>query len=70
MLFIFHLEFKSHLHDIDIVEYNSKIEHNKDYEEKFLSEVYEMQGKHKSFENFMIKFNLLFNVQSDLEKYL
>ena len=68
--YFFHLEFKAHLHAIDIDEYNDKIEHNKTYEEKFLSEVYEMQGKHKSFEKYMIEFAKLFEYKENIETYL
>lgn len=68
--YFFHLEFKNHLHGLDIVEYGKKIKDSKEYEEKFLSEVYEMQGKHKSFENYMEKFVHVFDVRTELEKYL
>ncbi len=68
--YFLHLEFKSHIHEIDVTEYNDNIEHTKAYEEKFLGEVYEMQGKHKSFENFMIQFNEVFETETEIEKYL
>ena len=49
-----------------------KIEYKKDFEEKFLSEVYEMQGKHKSFSRFVDEFSLNFgSLQTDeIKKYL
>jgi hypothetical protein len=68
--YYFHLEFKSHLHEIDIEEYKDKVEYSIDYEDKFLNEIYEMQGKHKSFENFMIQFIKLFENEHHLEKYI
>lgn len=68
--YFFYLEMTSHLHDINIEEYSKKIEHTKAYEDKFLSEVYEMQGKHKSFENYMNEFVEIFTEEQEVEKYL
>jgi len=68
--YFFYLELTSHLHDINIEEYGEKIEHTKAYEDKFLGEVYEMQGKHKSFENYMNEFVENFTEEQEIEKYL
>ncbi|MFK5975828.1 MAG: P-loop NTPase fold protein [Sulfurovum sp.] len=50
----------------------NKIEYTREFEEKFLSEVYEMQGKHKSFSKFIDEFSRSFDsLETDeIKKYL
>lgn len=52
--------------------FKDKIEYSTEFEEKFLNEIYEMQGKHKSFANFSNKFvNHFQNIEiEELENYL
>jgi len=68
--YFFQLEMTSHLHDINIDNYSKHLEATKEYEEKFLNEVYQMQGKHKSFENYMKEFVDNFDESHDIKKYL
>lgn len=62
--FVF-LEFSSHIHALDATAYmeeNTKVKvMEKEYEEKFLTEVYEMQGKYRSFEKFSVEFKAHFS---------
>ena len=67
--YFFYLEFKSHLHSIDTIK-RDDIESSKEYENKFVAEVSEMQGKHKSFENYMNQVVELFESEPSIEKYL
>ena len=47
-----------------------KIDYSQAFEEKFLSEVYEMQGKHRSFSKFLSEFYSHFSQEKELKKYL
>lgn len=77
--YYFKLEFKNHLTTTDPYQdvLNSSEEHNtnfaieykKEFEEKFLGEIYEMQGKHKSFSTFSKTFFEHFQDES-IEPYL
>ena len=83
--YYFTLEFKNHLgfnaenyddvlnDDIESEEkkesFIDKIEYKDEFEDKFLSEVYEMQGKHRSFSNFKNEFINLFT-DTEIKSYL
>lgn len=62
-----YLEFLSHLHNLDIREFtdaenrNQVIENSPEKEQKFLNEVYQMQGKHKTFDHYRERFAQAFN---------
>jgi len=70
--YYFMLEFKNHLREGETDSFGGSLEYTKDFEEKFLSEVYEMQGRHKHFETFTKELsNKFFELDSnDLHKYL
>lgn len=78
--YFFFLELRSHLTSaipttfIDVESRKSELENNPEKEEKFLREIYEMQGKHRNYETFMKEFNAHFlpaNFEnSDITKYL
>lgn len=71
-----HLEFLSHIHNTDISDFlDSEIKkdilkNSVETEKKFLSEVYQMQGRHRSFESFRERFAELFVNETDISKYL
>ncbi len=70
--YYFMLEFKNHLKKGETDSFNDGIENTKDFEEKFLSEVYEMQGRHKHFETFTTELSeKFFGMNNDeLKTYL
>lgn len=80
--YFFYLEMRSHLQDYTEKVFTEKItereflKNDESAEKKFLTEVYEMQGRHKSYENFRQKFQDSFNpaIESseyeDIKKYL
>lgn len=65
--YYFHLEMRSHLHSIPVLDI--KVESTDEYETKFLNEVYEMHGKHKSFERFMEAFVNVFTDEPNPTHY-
>jgi ABC-type dipeptide/oligopeptide/nickel transport system ATPase component len=78
--YYFQLEFKNHLSAEKITsniatdqtedQFIDRIDYSQKFEEKFLSEVYEMQGKHRNFSKFLFEFYSHFNQEKELKKYL
>jgi hypothetical protein len=70
-----YLEFLSHFDDVQsAVEMQDKIEeitkNDTNVEEKFLKEVYLMQGRHRNFLEFKKQFNEYFKEKENIERYL
>lgn len=75
-----YLEFAPHLHEIDSLSYGDEklraeiLKNDKNIETKFLTEIYEMQGKYKSFEFFSTQFEIMFldskDSPDDIKPYL
>ena len=68
--YYFNLEFKNHLKKSEVNSFSDKIEYSKAFEDKFLSEVYEMQGRHKNFENFSNELVIHFSSEQNIQVYL
>ncbi|KWT82990.1 KAP family P-loop NTPase fold protein [Candidatus Magnetominusculus xianensis] len=80
--YFFYLEMRSHLQDYSKTIYDEKtierefLKNDENAENKFLTEVYEMQGRHKSYENFRRAFQTSFDsilkseTYGDIRKYL
>ncbi len=79
--YFIYLEFINYIHSTEILSFNDEelkkeiIKNDKNLEEKFLNEVYEMQGKYRSFENFTNEFqkhfeNFVSNNTKKISKYL
>lgn len=66
-----YLEFAPHIHEIDSQAYvdeklrSDLLKNDKSIEIKFLTEIYEMQGKYRSFEFFSSEFEIMFLVYKD-----
>lgn len=71
-----YLEFLSHIHNAEVSEFvdatlrKEITKNDKGLEEKFLNEIYQMQGKHKSFDVFREQFAQLFTHEENIKKYL
>lgn len=76
-----YLEFSPHIHDIDAAAYidgnlrQEILKNNNEIEKKFLDEIYEMQGKYRSFEYFANEFENHFfpfigNPEYKIQNYL
>jgi hypothetical protein len=71
-----YLEFLSHIHNAVVSEFEDDdlrkeiTKNDKSLEEKFLNEIYQMQGKHKSFDVFRERFAQLFTNEENIKKYL
>lgn len=71
-----YLEFLSHIHATTATDFledalrKDIIKNSKESETKFLAEVHQMQGKHRSFEKFQEHFAALFTGKPDIAKYL